>query len=261
MTPQLTIGKLTRLSVLLLIGTLLCGCESGPPQNGPYLEHFPNGNIKLEENYRNGKLHGLSTVYFEDGRLQRIYQYVDGLKQGPFKKYYENGQLHLEGNNKNDKLDGEIREYYEDGTPKEVLHVKEGLMEGPYLSYHPNGEIHSTGQFAADKRTGDFKHYYDNKSLLREETYIEGKPEGIVKSFFSDGTQMSIKAYKNGLPDGRTANTTGTDNFPASSTIRKVNSTDKTGSITRTGSGNPSRITKTASWKDRPKISIPTASS
>ncbi len=58
------------------------------------------------ENYKNGKLDGLRSVYFLNGKLAEQVNYKDGLKNGAYKKYSEEGILFEDSNYKNNEFDG-----------------------------------------------------------------------------------------------------------------------------------------------------------
>jgi antitoxin component YwqK of YwqJK toxin-antitoxin module len=58
------------------------------------------------ENYINGKLDGLRTVYFPKGKVAEQIYYVNNQKQGAYKKYTENGVLIEESFYKNNEYNG-----------------------------------------------------------------------------------------------------------------------------------------------------------
>jgi antitoxin component YwqK of YwqJK toxin-antitoxin module len=65
--------------------------------------YYPNGQLKLEANFKDDKLEGI-------------------------KRYYESGKLKEEANYKDDKLEGIGREYYPSGQLKEDAYYKNGVM-------------------------------------------------------------------------------------------------------------------------------------
>jgi antitoxin component YwqK of YwqJK toxin-antitoxin module len=58
------------------------------------------------ENYKNGKLNGLRTVYFPNGKLAEQTTFVNNLKQGTYKKFTETGIVLEESFFKNNEYDG-----------------------------------------------------------------------------------------------------------------------------------------------------------
>ncbi|MBT3612350.1 MAG: hypothetical protein HN522_05365 [Flavobacteriales bacterium] len=77
--------------------------ETNKPANGKYLmkECGPH-NLKLTEEYKNGKSHGTFDTYFENGQLFTREHYKDGQLHGIRESYLEDGSLyykicHIEG--------------------------------------------------------------------------------------------------------------------------------------------------------------------
>ncbi len=68
--------------------------------------HYASPAMMTTENYKNGKLEGVRTVYFLNGKVAEQINYVDNLKQGTYKKYTENGIILEESNFKNNEYDG-----------------------------------------------------------------------------------------------------------------------------------------------------------
>lgn len=58
------------------------------------------------ENYSNGKLDGLRTVFYPSGKIAEEMNYKLGKKDGIYKKYAENGIVLEESNYVNDQFDG-----------------------------------------------------------------------------------------------------------------------------------------------------------
>ena len=68
--------------------------------------HYGSSTIMTSENYKNGKLDGLRTVYFPNGKIAEQINYVNNLKEGAYKKYIENGIIIEESFFKNNEYDG-----------------------------------------------------------------------------------------------------------------------------------------------------------
>ncbi|MGE5432704.1 MAG: toxin-antitoxin system YwqK family antitoxin [Syntrophomonadaceae bacterium] len=65
--------------------------------------YYPNGNMKLETNNRNGKLDGIANYYYESGKLKAREFYKDNNIHGLSIWYYESGEIKSE-------------RYYKEGT-------------------------------------------------------------------------------------------------------------------------------------------------
>lgn len=68
--------------------------------------HFASPAVMTTENYKNGKLNGLRTVYFLNGKIAEQASYVNDIKDGFYKKYTENGIVLEESFFKNNEYDG-----------------------------------------------------------------------------------------------------------------------------------------------------------
>jgi antitoxin component YwqK of YwqJK toxin-antitoxin module len=54
---------------------------------------YPNGKVKGELIYKNGKLNGISTLFHENGSIKSRENYKDGVLDGLAKYYYEGGKI------------------------------------------------------------------------------------------------------------------------------------------------------------------------
>lgn len=68
--------------------------------------HYASPAVMTTENYRNGKLEGVRTVYFINGKVAEQITYVNNQKEGAYKKYTENGIVLEESFFKNNEYDG-----------------------------------------------------------------------------------------------------------------------------------------------------------
>ncbi|WGK93650.1 MULTISPECIES: toxin-antitoxin system YwqK family antitoxin [Flavobacterium] len=68
--------------------------------------HYASPAVMTTENYKNGKLEGVRTVYFLNGKIAEQINYVNNLKQGAYKKYTESGIVLEESFFKNNEYDG-----------------------------------------------------------------------------------------------------------------------------------------------------------
>ena len=68
--------------------------------------HYASPAVMTTENYKNGKLEGVRTVYFLNGKIAEQINYANNIKQGTYKKYTENGIVLEESFFKNNEYDG-----------------------------------------------------------------------------------------------------------------------------------------------------------
>ena len=55
--------------------------------------YHPNGRLKGETPYKNGKREGISKFYYESGKLKEENPFKNGKREGLMKSYRENGKL------------------------------------------------------------------------------------------------------------------------------------------------------------------------
>lgn len=116
--------------------------------------HFNSKAVMTKEFYKNGKLSGLRTVYFPDGKLAEETNYVEGVKDGSCKIYSDKGIV-LE----------------------ETVYQK-GQYNGPAIFRETNGFIASKGNFVLGKKEGVWEFYEKNKLVKKRNMSY---PEGLTK--------------------------------------------------------------------------------
>ena len=76
------------------------------------------------------------------------------------------------------------------------------LPHGEMMEYTPYGELHQITHWKSGTLEG-MKILYRNGKKIREIPYVDGKKEGIERSFDSDGTILSEVEYKNDEKHGQ----------------------------------------------------------
>ena len=89
-------------------------------------EYWPNGQVKSERTYQDGKLEGISKEYGEDGTVLSEENYENGKKNGISKLYYTDGTLRMETNYQDDLKDGLETTYLRWDNKKTVALFEKG---------------------------------------------------------------------------------------------------------------------------------------
>ena len=132
----------------------------------------------LEENYKEGVLHG-KRVQYRFGGIKRSSDYfVNGKLDGLKTVYYDNGFRQEEANYKNGLRDGISRWYNQSEVITIEYEYKAGKLDGPAKTFFYNGKMQTEGQYADDLETGSWKSYDDRGTLVKTVLYEKGK---IVK--------------------------------------------------------------------------------
>ena len=117
--------------------------------------HQGSSVIMTKENYSKGKLEGLRSVFYNNGKIAEEQFYKNNLKNGSYKKYAENGIVLEESNYKND------------------------LYDGLAVFKDPDGSIVSKGKFSNGKKAGIWQ-FYEKGKVIKELNM--SNPEEVSKA-------------------------------------------------------------------------------
>ncbi len=93
-------------------------------------------------NYKDGKRHGISRSYFEDGKtIRNEIIYVNGIKNGLTKSYFRTGKILYTVNYVNGKRDGIMKRYYRSGELMAETPYKNGRIQEGLIEYQKTGKI------------------------------------------------------------------------------------------------------------------------
>lgn len=94
--------------------------------DGPFLDKYSNGIVKMKGEIVKGKKDGIWTAYFPSGVKQSESKYTNGVLDGKSAIFYENGNLRMAGYYDDGKRDGVWRLYKEDGSFDKQINYKDG---------------------------------------------------------------------------------------------------------------------------------------
>ena len=134
-------------------------------------ELYNRGKLQIKQYYKDGKRHGLSEHYRENGQLQWIMNWKDGLQHGIYESYSESGQLKLRINWKDGKHHGLSESYFDNGKLSHKENKKDGLKHGVYERYHKNGRLILKRNFWKGKEDGLYEVYYATGRLDYKRCY------------------------------------------------------------------------------------------
>lgn len=105
--------------------------------------HHASKNVMTIENYKNGKLEGMRTVFFTNGKIAEEATYKNNLKEGIYKKYAENGII------------------------LEETIYKNNVYEGLAVFKDGDGNVVSKGRFVKGKKSGIWQ-FFEKGKLVKE---------------------------------------------------------------------------------------------
>ncbi|MBO5997160.1 MAG: toxin-antitoxin system YwqK family antitoxin [Alphaproteobacteria bacterium] len=114
-------------------------------------------------------------------------------------KSYKDGVLADEKNYKDGQKDGIAKAYYLDNEQlaAEVIY-KNNKLNGPVKAYFNDGSLMNEGEMVDGKKEGIWKTYHPNGKLYAEINFQNDKPDGTVKWLDEDGNEEAVENWKNG---------------------------------------------------------------
>ena len=140
--------------------------------NGLNKEYYDDGKGNLEREYYkvNGNKELGEKVFFKSGKIMAEHTFENGKLNGISIVYYESGEKRMEANWE-DGMNGKRLEFYLDGTLKSEKNYKNTLLNGPFKEYDEKGNLINEGVYIDDLLESDHK-----KSILSD------LPESPIKS-------------------------------------------------------------------------------
>lgn len=199
-------------------------------------EYYPNGRIKREASFRNGRREGTWREFDEEGNVihSQVYQngrlvqsgvmdtdgtrrgewvelypdstlrakglYINGKRSGLWQYYYPGEVLEQEGSYKNGLLDGTWTWYFEDGKIQRQEDFFENQPEGKYVEYDETGAVIASGAYFEGMKTGTWKE--QSGEVVSEGEYRNDKQVGEWVSYYANGKLAFKGSFKGGYPDG-----------------------------------------------------------
>ena len=106
--------------------------QTKKPFTGRVDELFPfkdTRQVRVSRHFKAGKMHGLRTQYYNDGKKWIEIFYEDGKKHGLAVNWYRNGQAQWERHFKQNLLDGDFIRYDLEGNVTQHVIYKMGRVE------------------------------------------------------------------------------------------------------------------------------------
>jgi uncharacterized protein (TIGR02145 family) len=176
------------------------------PYSGKFVTSYGNNVIKEAGALKNGKRDGEIKTYREDGSVDEIQTFVDGVLNGKWEKYYKNGQIEYAGNYKNKEKDEKWERYNENGKLALVEHYKDGKQDGKWEFYSQNGQLMRVEHYKDGNKDGKWEFYSQNGQLTQVEHYKDGNKDGKWENYYENGQLMQVEHYKDGNKDGKWEN-------------------------------------------------------
>ena len=99
----------------------------------------------------------------------------NGKKHGPSTNWHDNGQMDTKGAFKNGKEHGPVTKWHDNGQVREKGAFKNGVWHGPFTSWHDNGQMETKGAFKNGKPHGPVTAWHENGQVKIKGTLKDGK--------------------------------------------------------------------------------------
>ena len=97
-------------------------------KDGLWKKYYPNGKIKSEIEYKNGKPSGKFTTYFDNGQIEEKGTWKTGKFTGGYEMYYSNGQIRTQQTfNENGQREGKVVMYHPNGQKEIEFNTVNGV--------------------------------------------------------------------------------------------------------------------------------------
>ena len=182
--------------------------------SGIYQAYYPDGELSLESNFKNGKKDGLCKEWYLDGTLRLEFNYENGEIEGLCKEWYSNGSQKFEGRFKNGTKDslwilwdayGDMNIHkYENGQNIPVLKddLNQELLNKLNIPLSVNfsdlkeiDDIFYYKDFQTISFSGRIKEFYDNGKLKLDFKFLNGYIT-LQKWYFANGLLAELADYE-----------------------------------------------------------------
>ncbi len=157
-------------------------------KDGQFLRYNSDCVLEAEMFYNNGKLHGPSTHFHENGVILSRSWYIDGKKEGKTWQRYVSGGLYSLQRFRNGVWNGLQEYFHENGYLKSSHSYSDGLFDGEVKLYYENGRLKRELSYISGKLDGVERYYSYKGQLIWEANYSEGTPVGLAQVWHSNGT-------------------------------------------------------------------------
>ena len=153
---------------------IMISTKTQEPYTGTITKYHENGKIQGVLSYREGLRHGESKAFYESGQILISMNLKDGVVHGDLIRYHENGKIAGASHYIDGKVHGKTQDYYEDGQPERIMTSENGELHGDFIEYYPNGNISLKAVYEHNRINGDATMYYEDGRIKQIEHYIFG---------------------------------------------------------------------------------------
>tara|TARA_B100000674_G_C37944296_1_gene964135 strand:- start:671 stop:2227 length:1557 start_codon:yes stop_codon:yes gene_type:complete len=143
--------------------------------------------------YQDGMKHGYEESYHRAKKIKTKRLYYQGESHGPYVQYYSSGAIREIRNYDRGYIVGERKVFYKNGSV---------WFSEKYSKPSPEDRASSVRQSQFTVETSRLIYgvtYYQNGQIQSERNYVNGKLDGLVQRYLSDGSLFSKVEWKKGI--------------------------------------------------------------
>jgi antitoxin component YwqK of YwqJK toxin-antitoxin module len=129
-----------------------------------------NGQLHMQNTFRNGKLNGDRKFWYENGQLQLQEFYQDGKLNGKYSAWYDTGRINMLAFYRDEKFNGEVRVWNKDGKIRSCIYYLEKGFEHHFTGKMKNSILKLKNAYK--------KHHNSNFSI-----FLISDLEKIMRAF------------------------------------------------------------------------------
>jgi antitoxin component YwqK of YwqJK toxin-antitoxin module len=189
----------------LLLAVTLSGqnaLDNNGQRTGRWQGFYPDGKLRYEAEFLNGKPVGTTKRFDEKGNLSASMHFYPGTDRCLAEMYAPNGRIIARGVYEAQKKDSTWTYLRHDGSVSLVENYNGGSLSGPAVNYFPSGSISQQLHYSAGKKSGPWIRFFENGDTLIAAGYTEGKLHGSYTSYYTGGSVSISGTYHNDLKDG-----------------------------------------------------------
>ena len=139
----------------------------------PFAMYNYDGEAFITGNFERGKKTGEWKYNYPNGNLRLREEYTQGKQNGTAYSYNKNGMLNTVNFYRNDTLQG-VHESYDNGAIRGTYNYKSGKLSGPFKNYNNDKSLANEGFYVDDELNYDRMFYWQDGKLSGKNTYIDG---------------------------------------------------------------------------------------
>lgn len=136
--------------------------------------------------------------YDNEGNLEEVSFFKDGMKDSVSFLYYPSGELKAQGFFRYGKAHGNVKSFYKDGKLMSDCHYKLGKKDSVQTYYYVNGQISYVGLMMSGKREGTHVFMHENGKLWQEIIFRNDMPWEVLTNYDADGKAVKMGTLKDG---------------------------------------------------------------